>query len=399
VSKSPDVAVIGLGVNGAALTYELARRGASVVALDAAPAGHMLGSSHGRSRIIREAYYEHPLYVPLVQRAWELWLEMEELTGTVLYRRTGGVAVGGADSELVRGALASVHAHDIEHEVLDANELRLRFPALQPEPHHVAVLETRAGMLMSDACVRTLHALARGYGAELHQNLAVTGWHRDVEGITLTTRDGELHAAQLVIAAGAWVNDVLALETGSDEHLQLPVKVERQVPHWFQPRHGTSVFRAERCPITLLQHDNGRILYTLPDIGHGIKAGIHHEGAIVGADKVDHTISLDDELPLRALMEEWMPGSTENVLDATVCLYTNTPDYHFLIDRDPRDARVSVMSACSGHGFKFAPALAEAVADQMLEGESAIDLSSFALARFKTPAAPPTDTARRSDHS
>ena len=399
MSKSPDVAVIGLGVNGAAVAYELARRGASVVALDAAPAGHSLGSSHGRSRIIREAYYEHPLYVPLVQRAWELWLEMEELTGVVLYRRTGGVAVGREDSELVRGALASVHAHDIEHELLTANELKLRFPALQPEPHHVAVLETRAGMLLSNACVRTLHALARGYGADLRMNEAVTSWQRDTNGITLTTRDGDVHAAQVVIAAGPWVNDVLATETDTHQHLRLPVKIERQVPHWFQPRHGTSVFRAERCPITLLQHDTGRILYTLPDIGHGIKAGIHHEGEIVQTDKVNRTITLDDELPLRALMEEWMPGSTETVLDASVCLYTNTPDYHFLIDRDPRDARVTVVSACSGHGFKFAPALAEAVADQLLEGDSAIDLSSFAYARFRTAAEPPTDRAHRSDHS
>src|SRR5688572_10274052 len=384
-----DVAIIGLGAMGSAVSWQLARLGARIAAFDRLAPPHTSGSSHGRSRIIREAYYEHPLYVPLVQRAWELWLEMEELTGVVLYRRTGGVAVGREDTEQVRGALASVHAHDIEHELLDANELKLRFPALQPESHHVAVLETRAGMLMSDACVRTLYALARGYGAELHMNLAVTAWHRDVNGITLTTRDGDLHAAQVVIAAGAWVNDVLAAEAGSDEHLQLPVTIERQVPHWFQPRHGTSVFRAERCPITLLQHDNGHILYTLPDIGHGIKAGIHHEGEIVHPEKVDRTISLDDELRLRALMEEWMPGSTENVLDASVCLYTNTPDYHFLIDRDPRDARVTVVSACSGHGFKFAPALAEAVTDRLLEGESAIDLSSFALARFRTAAEPP----------
>jgi sarcosine oxidase len=316
----------------------------------------------------------------------------------LLYRRTGGVAVGAEDCALVQGALASVREHGIEHEVLDASELRARFPALMPESQHVAVLETRAGMLLSDACVRTLHMLARGYGADIVTDAPVTAWQRAANGITLTTPAGDVRAARVVIAAGAWLNQVLAQER-TGERLQLPVTIERQVPHWFQPRRSTSVFRAERCPITLLQHDSGRILYTLPDIGHGIKAGIHHEGAVVQPQSVERTISLDDELRLRALMEEWMPGSTENLLDACVCLYTNTPDYHFLVDRDPRDDRVIIASACSGHGFKFAPALAEAIADQLLEGESAFDLSPFALARFTSSAVLPTDTAHQNARS
>ena len=396
MSNSAEVAVVGLGVMGAAVCHELARRGARVIGLDPQPPGHTLGSSHGRTRIIREAYFEHPLYVPLVQRALELWLEIEDLTGAVLYRQTGGLTAGSADSIFVQGALASAREHHIEHELLDAAEIRLRFPALQPQPHHVGVLEHRAGILMSDSCVRTLHMLAAGYGARMLTHAGVTAWRRAADRIILRTTQGEVEAERVVFAAGAWLNHVLAAEESSDDHLQLPLTVERQTPHWFLRQHGGTRFRAERCPVTLLQHDSGTMLYTLPDIGHGVKAGIHHEGRISTADAVDRTITLHDERRLRALVEEWLPGSTETVVDASVCLYTNTPDGHFLVDEDWRDARVTVVSACSGHGFKFATALGETVADRVLEGASAFDLTPFRAARFTSQsAAPPTDTAHR----
>ena len=172
-----DVAVIGLGVHGAATVHELARRGLRVCGLDTHSPPHEHGSSNGRTRIIREAYYEHPRYVPLVQRAFELWAELEELTGTVLYRCTGGISAGPADGELVRGALASAREHELDHELLDPNTLRARFPALLPQPDHLGVFEPRAGMLLVDPCIRTLLTLARGYGATLRPDTRVTSWN------------------------------------------------------------------------------------------------------------------------------------------------------------------------------------------------------------------------------
>ncbi|MEX1182447.1 MAG: N-methyl-L-tryptophan oxidase [Gemmatimonadota bacterium] len=360
-----DVVVLGLGVHGAATALELAQRGLRVCGLDMREPPHEHGSSNGRTRIIREAYYEHPLFVPLVQRAYELWSDMEELTGTVLYRRTGGLMAGPRDGELVSGALASAREHNLEHELLDADTMRRRFPALLPVPDHAGVFEPRAGMLLVDPCIRTMLALARGYGAELRPGSRAASWGVQRGDVVVETSAGTLRARQLVIAAGAWLNPVLASEI-ADAPIQLPLTIERQVPHWFRPVHGSHAFHASVCPVTMLEYDRGRMIYTLPDIGHGVKAGIHHEGDIVTADRYDDTISLAEEARLRGLLEAWMPGSTETVLDARVCLYTNTPDHHFIIDRHPAHEQVMIVSACSGHGFKFAPAIAEMVADKLV---------------------------------
>jgi sarcosine oxidase len=383
-----DVAVIGLGVHGSAVVYELAQRGLSVVGIDAQtpPAPH--GSSHGRTCIIREAYFEHPLYVPLVQRAYELWSALEELTGTVLYRQTGGVCVGEPAGALVAGALRSAREHSIDHELLDATQLRQRFPALQPQPDHAGLVERRAGVLLAEPCIRTLLQLAEAYGAVLQTATSVRAWRSDAAGVVVTTSRGTVRAKQLVIAAGAWLNPVLGLEIGrstatsQSTPLRLALTVERQVPHWFAPAPGRSDFNAAVCPVTIVEYAPGRHLYTLPDMGAGVKAGIHHEGALVEADTVDLSVLLDDETRLRFLLEAWMPGAAESVIDATVCLYTNTPDHHFLIDFHPSHDRVLLISACSGHGFKFAPAIGELAADLLLDGGSWTDLTLFGVDRL-----------------
>lgn len=387
-----DVAVIGMGVHGAATIHELAQRGLTVIGIDAQTPPAERGSSNGRTRIIREAYFEHSLYVPLVQRAYELWSGMEELTGTVLYRQTGGVSAGPGTGELVSGALRSAREHALEHELLDAVQLRRRFPALLPRPDHVGVFEQRAGVLLVEPCIRTMLQLARGYGAMLHTSTRVERWHAEAAGVVIETTQGTLHARQMVIAAGAWLNPVLRLDTshasgavGSKRHaspLQLPLTVERQTPHWFAPAAGRTEFSAAACPVTILEYATDRYIYTLPDTGAGVKVGIHHEGRPVDPDTVDLTVTLAEEARVRALLESWMPGAAERVLDATVCLYTNTPDRHFVIDVHPVHDNVLLVSACSGHGFKFAPSIGELVADLLLDGESWMDLTPFGVARL-----------------
>ncbi|CAN5734911.1 N-methyl-L-tryptophan oxidase [soil metagenome] len=382
--KSPDVAVIGLGGMGAAITYELARRGAAVLGIDSHEPPHDRGSTHGRSRIIREAYFEHPLYVPLVQRAYELWSELEELTGVVIQRRTGGLNIGPRDGALVRGALASALTHDLEHELLDAEGIRRRFPGLLPDPEHAGVYEPRAGALAPEAAVRTFLHLARGHGADIRTGTRVTGWHAAASGdVVLETTGGSLHAPLVVFAAGPWLNSLLASDTTANTTpLQLQLAVERQYTLSFAPAPGVHAFRADQCPIALWEYDTGRFFYTFPDMGHGVKAGIHHEGDVTDPSAVDVVVSAAEEGRVRSMVDACMPGAAHRMLDAAVCLYTNTPDRHFLLDLHPGHRQVLLVSPCSGHGFKFAAAIGEAVAEWLLEGGSRFDLTPFNVARL-----------------
>ncbi|HEX6133585.1 MAG TPA: N-methyl-L-tryptophan oxidase [Longimicrobiales bacterium] len=375
-----DVLVVGLGIHGASLAHELARRGVSVLAVDAGSVPNHGGSTTGRTRITREAYYEHPSYVPLVQRATELWLELEELTGTVLLRRTGGLMVGPAEGELVRGTLVSSRAHDLPYELLDGAAIRQRFPALHPPEGAVGVYEPNAGVLLLDACMRTLLEQAQAHGALIRSHVRVDSWRADDDGVTLNTTDGALHAPRAVFTAGPWLNLLLAAEQ-SPSPLQLRLEVERQTAHWFAAAPGAIGLGADACPVTMLERDDGSMLYTLPDVGHGVKASFHHGGRIVEPDDVDRTIGAAEEERVRSGLEEWMPGAAHRVLDDGVCLYTNTPDRHFVIDAHTAHPNVTLVSACSGHGFKFGPALAEVVADLSLEGTAAFDISLFRAER------------------
>ncbi|HSJ31797.1 MAG TPA: N-methyl-L-tryptophan oxidase [Longimicrobiales bacterium] len=390
--RAPDVVVAGLGAHGAALVHELARRGVSVLGLDMHTPPHEYGSTTGRTRITRQAYYEDPLYVPLVQRAGELWAEIEELTGTVLYRQTGGLMAGRADCELVRGCLASAERHGLPHEVLGADGIRRRFQVLQPDDDVVGVYEPNAGVLLLDACIRTLLEQAVAYGAEIRTGTRVTGWRANGAGVTLETTSGSVHAGHAVFAVGSWLNPLLASEQG-DAPVQLQLTIERQTAHWFGAAPGVHGFSAAECPVTMLALADGRMLYTLPDVGHGLKAALHHDGATVTADTVDRTVGSAEEERVRALLQDWMPGAGHRVLDGGVCLYTNTPDRHFVVDRHPSHGNVLLVSACSGHGFKFATALAEVTADLALEGDAAFDVAMFAVDRvLASQPAPPSSS-------
>jgi sarcosine oxidase len=378
-----DVLVVGLGAAGAAVCHEVARRGASVIGIDRFSPPHTLGSTHGRTRIIREAYFEHPLYVPLVQRAYELWAELEELTGSVLYRRTGGLMMGPPDGVLVQGALESARTHGLEHEELSVEAVRRRFPGLLPAEGWHAVLEPRAGILMPEAAVRVLLHLARGYGAELRLETSVEGWRvTDGGDVVMATSQGEVRARYAVFAAGPWLNPLLAAQQGGSTPLQLPLRVERQVSHWFDPAPGVHVFRPDACPIAIWEYGRDRFFYTFPDLGHGVKAGIHHEGGTVDPESADRTVGMAEEARMRGLLELYMPGSAHSVRDSNVCLYTNTPDGHFIVDAHPRHDRVLLLSPCSGHGFKFAPAIGEVAADMLLDGGSSFELTPFRVSRY-----------------
>ena len=372
--KNFDVIVVGLGAMGSATVREVAARGARVLGLDRLRPPHTLGSTHGRSRIIREAYFEHPLYVPLVRRAYEKWDELSRLARQELYVRTGGLMVGPAEGVLVSGALRSAREFGIDHELLDRDAMASRYPQFRLEPDWVALLERRAGLLLPEACIDASLALARASGAELRLEEAVLRWEAAGDGVRVIAERGSYEATHLVLAAGAWMPELLG---GI-----VPLAVERQMLHWFEPVRGRERFGPDRCPIALWEYAPDRLFATFTDLGDGVKAGIHHEGEAAAPSSLRRTITAEEDAMVRDLVARVLPDAAGPQLESRVCMYTNTPDGHFVIDRHPAHEAVTVVSACSGHGFKFASAIGEIAADLALDGGCRFDLAPFRLSRF-----------------
>jgi sarcosine oxidase len=376
-----DVAVIGLGAMGSAALWQLAKRGLSGVGIDRFVPPHPHGSTHGHTRIIREAYYEHPLYVPLVQRAYTMWDELAREARTELFRPTGGLMLGAEQGTLVRGALRSARDHHLTYELLDAPEVRRRFPALTLPDGQVGVHEPRAGLLFPEKGVSTMLAAAASAGAEIRTGARVTGWHATADLVTVTTDLGDVTAARVIIAAGAWMGSLVP-------ELAASLTPTRQMGHWFEPRAHPERFLADRLPVLLWEHSPERFFYSLPDAGDGLKASIHHEGIPVDPDAQRRDVTAAETAALCAIMERLMPDGVGRVIERGTCLYTNTPDGHFAIGIHPGAPRVIIASPCSGHGFKFAPAIGELLAGLVLGEAPRFDLEPFRIGRLwerKTP--------------
>jgi sarcosine oxidase len=372
-----DAVVVGLGAMGCATLYHLARRGLQVVGLEQYGEGHELGSSHGDSRIIRETYFEHPLYVPLVQRAHELWRELETISGKSLMRITGGLMIGPRDGMVVTGTLRSAREHNLPHEVLTPEQVRERFPAFEPAAHLVAVLDPRAGYLDADACNAAHLQAARGAGAETRFNEPVVEWIAGEDAVTVRTGAATYLVDSLVITAGGWTQGLV-------RDLRLPLEVERQSVFWLEPGGNPESYESERFPIYAHEYKPGHICYGFPRLARGVKASIMHSGNIEATpESVDRTVKADEVSPLRDALRPVLPQLAEApVRETGVCLFTNTPDHDFIIDFHPRYRRVLISSPCSGHGFKFASALGELQADLLTTGKTRFDLSPFRLARW-----------------
>jgi len=375
MNSSFDVIVIGLGAMGSATAYHLAKRGARVLGLDRFVPPHAWGSSHGESRIIREAYFEHPLYVPLVQRAYELWHELAQETSESLFLQTGGLMIGPPEGELVRGALLSARTHDLPHELLEAGAIRHRFPMFQISAETVAVWEPRAGILFPEKCIAAHLQGARNHGAQLHFAETVLSWRERAGHCVILTTRGEYEAARLVFTAGAWLADLFP-------DLRLPLLCTRQVLFWFAAGARKENFAPSCLPIFLCEHQAGRCFYGFPDLGHGVKAAIHHEGELASPETLRREVGEDEALELCAVLAQYLPGLAAAPRQTAVCMYTNTPDGHFLIDFHPASSQILLVSPCSSHGFKFSCAIGEAIAQLFGEGRAHVELSPFSLQRF-----------------
>jgi sarcosine oxidase len=368
-----DVAVVGLGAVGSAALHQLARRGLRTLGIERFAPGHDRGSSHGETRIIRLGYFEHPSYVPLLRRTYALWRELEAAAKQTLVHITGIVEIGRPEGELVAGTLAASRMHGLPHDVLDAAAVSRRFPAFQIPQEFVGVVQPDGGFVAVEAAMAAQIALAQAAGAEVRTGVTVHAVTTRGDGVRLSTSAGEVETSKAIIAAGPWVKALVP---------DLPARVTRQVFAWLAPK-DPALFTPTRFPVFLLESRHG-MHYGFPHHGRGVKvAKHHHRDETVDPDGVERTVSAADEALIRSALADHIPALNGDLVAAKTCLYTVTPDHDFIIDRLPEMPNVIVASPCSGHGFKFAPAIGEVLAHLTVEGTSEQDISRFRLARFK----------------
>jgi sarcosine oxidase len=372
-----DVVVCGLGVTGAAALRALADRRVRALGVDRFAPGHDRGSSHGETRVIRLGYFEHPSYVPLVRSAYTKWREIEKVAATGLMHVTGTLEIGPPAGALVGGTLASLRQHGLRHEILTAVEVMRRFPAFRIPGEYVGVLQPDGGYLRAEGSVVAMVRLAQEKGAEVRLGDTVREIVPRAGGVRITTDRGVVEAGVAIVAAGACLKTLLP-------QLPVAIRVTRQAMAWFEPRDAAPL-AAGRLPVFLIESRHG-IHYGFPPQAGVVKVAKHyHADETVDPDSYDTIVNANDEALIRAALAEHLPAANGRMVRAKTCLYTMTPDGDFILDRLPGAPQIVVASPCSGHGFKFAPAIGEALAELATTGATAHDISRFALARFAAP--------------
>jgi len=381
---SYDVIVVGVGGMGSATAFQLARRGQRVLGLERFDIPHSMGSSHGISRIIRLPYYEHSDYVPLLKRAFVLWREIETLSGQELLVITGSIDAGREDGELFGGALASARLHGLPHEVLTGAEVNARYPGYNLPSTLRAVFQPQGGLLASERAIVAHVNAAMSFGAEIHARERVLGWdaHPGGEGVVVTTDRGRYEAGRLILTAGAWIGELAPI-------VRRLAIAERQVLAWLHPKRP-EWFTRERFPVFNIDVEEGRYygfpIYEVP----GFKFGrYHHRGENCAPDLLRREADQADEALLRQFADRYFPQGNGPTMALRACMFTNTPDEHFIIDHHPAHKQVVVASPCSGHGYKFCSVIGEILADLATgDGSTGHDIGFLRLARPALSAAP-----------
>ena len=361
-----DTIVVGLGGMGSAAAAHAASRGQRVLGLEQFQPDHTQGSSHGRSRVIRLAYFEHPAYVPLLRRAYELWRRLERETGRHLLQITGGLMIGASDSDVVRGSLRSAREHHLDHEVLEAGNIHRRFPPFTPRQGIVAFYEREAGSLSPEESNKAHLEVAARHAAELRFAEPVTDWQILSTGAVevRTTRD-RYECGRLILSPGAWASSVFKIP-------RLPLEVEPQILYWFEPDGGPAPFAADRFPIYIWDLGAGVQFYGFPADGRGLVKVAFFRSPLI------------DEASMRAALGPCIPAlASGRLVESVSCKYTLTPDHHFVIGPHPDHAEVVIASPCSGHGYKFASVIGEILADLAIDGATRHPIGLFSPARFQ----------------
>ncbi len=371
-----DLLVIGTGGIGSAALYEAARRGARVLGIDRFEPGHDRGSSHGQTRMIRQAYFEHPDYVPLVLHAYGQWAELEQRRGEQLYFETGLLEIGPRDGEVVPGVLASAQQHQLEVDSLSAADVRRRFPGFRMRDDLAAVFERRAGYLRVEACVVGHIEEALRLGARLVCDEAVERWHVDGQNVVIETHRGQYIAHRAIVTAGAWAGQLLSTLSGS-------LEVRRKPLYWYQTT--ADHFRRENgCPAFLYEAPQG-IFYGFPQIDErGMKIAEHTGGRVVDDPlQLDRTLDRADQARVEAFAAEYLSGLSNVCNEHATCMYTMSPDQNFVVDRHREHPQIVFCAGLSGHGFKFAPALGQALVELALDGETRLPVGFLSADRLR----------------
>jgi len=360
-----DVIVVGLGGMGSAAAAHASSRGKRVLGIEQFQPAHDQGSSHGRSRVIRLAYFEDPAYVPLLHRAYELWRRLEDATGRRLLQITGGLMIGHPESDVVAGSLRSAREHQLEHELLDAAEIRRRFPPFTPGPGTIGLFEHAAGIVFPEEAIRAHLDVAVDNGARLHFDERVEEWTASPSGpVEVRTTRGRYQGDRLILAPGAWAPGLFEIDW-------LPLVIEPQQLHWFEPAGGAAQFAADRFPIYIWDLGGDVQFYGFPsDDDDRVKVAFFRS-AVKG------------EAAIREALRPCLPALAEGRLVETVhCKYTTTPDHHFVIGQHPDHSNVTIASPCSGHGYKFASVIGEILADLAIDGTTRHPIDLFKPSRF-----------------
>lgn len=373
-----DVIVIGLGGMGSAAAYHLAARGQRVLGLEKFSPAHDKGSSHGGSRIIRQSYFEDPAYVPLLLRAYELWERLATDSEREVYRTTGGLFIGPPDCLTVAGSLRASREWGLPHDLLDGKEIRGRYPTFTPGDGHIALYEANAGFARPEMTVQAHLDLAEKTGATLRFGEQVIEWSETGDGVRVTTGAGSYTAGQLVICPGAWAPHLLA-EFG------IPITVERQVLYWLDPVGGTAPFVDD--PIFIAENERAEQIYGFPAIDGprgGVKVAFFRKGVVCTPETIDRRVHEQEIREMREEAARLLPALDGPCVHSATCMYSNTPDQHFVIARHPDSVNVTVACGFSGHGFKFVPVVGEILADLAATGSTDHPIDLFDPRRLVT---------------
>ena len=373
-----DAVVVGVGGMGSAATHHLAARGVDVLGLERYDIPHAMGSSHGVTRIIRKAYHEHPDYVPLLDRAYELWDDLDAQHDRSLLHTHGSLALGRPDSETVTGAEAACRGHDVDYERLAAAQINERFSGFDLPDEFVGIYQPEGGFLWSEQCIVAQVNATHREGGTIRARERVTEWEATDESVRVVTDRDTYTAEKLVVAAGAWAPNVLP-------ELAAVLQPQRQVLGWFQPAEPAN-FQPESMPVYIIERDADDLYYGFPQFHvPGVKVGKHyHFGEDAAPDEMAREPRSDDEAALREWLAAGLPTANGPPLSLSTCLYTNTPDKEFIIDHHPSHDNVVVACGFSGHGFKFASVVGEILADLAIDGETDHPIDRFAADRFST---------------
>jgi len=370
-----DVIIIGLGAMGSAASYYLSKNGVKVLGLDTYEPPHKLGSSHGHTRVIREAYHEGTSYVPIVKRAYELWNELDHEIEDKLILEYGGMYLGD-DGKYLSDAKKSAKKYDIPIKEFSSKEIKEKYNILNPPNNFKGLLENRSGAVFPEKAISNFLSKSINNGSSHNYNEKVIGWEKQSKFYKVETDKNNYFAEKLIFSSGAWIKNLVP-------SLKLPVKIERQVLFWFDPIKDKDKFHYSNMPNTGWDLDNGMEFYTQPNIENkGFKVAMHHNGKFISENDLNRESNADDLSIVKNFLEEYIPSANGKLIDSRVCVYTNTPDLDFIIDFYPNDENLIICSPCSGHGFKFTPAIGEICSELVINNGINYDLSEFSIKRL-----------------